>query len=176
MIASTGPCGTKVVVLFGAGASAFSGPTLCKSGTLRCPPVGNGPNGLFATLASEHGIAARLDSELQAALRDDFESGMRLLERMPSTWHVAFQRQIALHLANYSVTEENYYVRLLAPSFMRLKNIQYSTINYDMLLDQALRNYGFSIEGSPIESPSCQDPCVHKRVSETDAVYQPAIV
>ena len=87
---------------------------------------------------------------------EDFEAGMRLLERMPGTWHCAFQRQIALHLASYKVRPHNHYLELLAPSYMRSREIQYSTINYDMLLDQALGSYGLQIEGAPKDSPNPQ--------------------
>ncbi|MEO7009851.1 MAG: hypothetical protein ABI156_11950 [Caldimonas sp.] len=144
----------KVVLLFGAGASAFSGPVLYRGELNKSPPLGCGTNGLFAALVAEGGIAARFPSEVQAALIDDFEAGMRLLEHMPGTWHCAFQRQIALHLANYRIRPHNHYLDLLAPAHMRSRDVQYSTINYDMLLDQALGSYGLQIEGAPKDSPN----------------------
>lgn len=146
----------KVVLLFGAGASAFSGPVRYRGDLNRSPPLGCGPNGLFAALLREGGIAASFPAQVQAALIEDFESGMRLLERMPGTWHCAFQRQIALHLASYSIRPHNHYLELLAPTHMRSREVQYSTINYDMLLDQAFSSYGLQIEGSPKDSPSLQ--------------------
>lgn len=146
----------KVVLLFGAGASAFSGPVQYRGESNHSPPLGSGPNGLFAALISEGGIAAYFPSEVQAALIQDFEAGMRLLERMPGTWHCAFQRQIALHLASYKVRPHNHYLDLLAPRYMRSREVQYSTINYDMLLDQALGAYGLQIEGAPKDSPNSQ--------------------
>jgi hypothetical protein len=146
----------KVVVLFGAGASAFSGPVRYRGELNKSPPLGCGPNGLFAALLQEGGIAANFPAQVQAALIEDFEAGMRFLERMPSTWHCAFQRQIALHLANYRIRPNNHYLELLAPPHMRSREIQYSTINYDMLLDQALSRYGLQIEGCPRDSPNLQ--------------------
>jgi hypothetical protein len=144
----------KVVLLFGAGASAFSGPVRYRGRLNKSPPLGCGPNGLFAALLREGGIAASFPAQVQAALIDDFEAGMRLLERMPGTWHCAFQRQIALHLASYAIRPHNHYLELLAPPHMRSREVQYSTINYDMLLDQALNSYGLQIEGSPKDCPN----------------------
>ena len=109
----------KVVLLFGAGASAFSGPVRYRGDQNRSPPLGSGPNGLFAALLREGGVAASFPAQVQAALIEDFESGMHLLERMPGTWHCAFQRQIALHLASYSIRPHNHYLELLAPTHMR---------------------------------------------------------
>lgn len=146
----------KVVLLFGAGASAFSGPVRYKGALNQGPPVGCGSNGLFAALLREGGIAASFPTQVKAALIEDFELGMRLLERMPGTRHCAFQRQIALHLASYSLRPHNHYIELLAPAYMRSRELQYSTINYDMLLDQAFGTYGLRIEGSPNDSPSLQ--------------------
>jgi len=146
----------KVVLLFGAGASAFSGPVRYRGDLNKSPPLGCGPNGLFAALLEEGGIAASFPAEVQAALIADFEAGMRRLERMPGTWHCAFQRQIALHLASYRIRPHNHYLELLALPYLRSREVQYSTINYDMLLDQALSNYGLQIEGAPKDSPNPQ--------------------
>ena len=146
----------KVVLLFGAGASAFSGPVRYKGASNQGPPVGCGSNGLFAALLREGGIAASFPAQVKAALIEDFELGMRLLERMPGTWHCAFHRQIALHLASYSLRPHNHYLELLSPAHMRSRELQYSTINYDMLLDQAFGNYGLKIEGSPKDSRDLQ--------------------
>lgn len=145
---------TKVVVLFGAGASAFSGAVRYRDELGRNPPLGCGSTGLFAVLEREGGIAATLPAHVRAALTEDFEAGMRLLEGMPGTWHVAFQRQIALHLASYRAKPGNHYLQLWAAGDMRSKEIQYSTLNYDMLLDQALAAYGLRLEGCPMDSPS----------------------
>lgn len=147
---------TQIVLLFGAGASAFSGRVLYRGQAERCPPVGFGPNGLFAALRTEGGIAATFPSDIQSALVDDFEAGMRLLESMPGTFHCALQRQIALHLASYKIRRQNYYMQLLEPAYMRSKAVQYSTVNYDILLDQAFASYGLQIEGDSIDSPSPQ--------------------
>ena len=143
-------------MLFGAGASAFSGPVQYRSQLNTCPPLGSGDNGLFAAIQKEGGVAASLPTEIKAALMQDFESGMRLLEQMPYSLHCAFQRQIALHLASYRIRRHNLYCRLLAPPYMRSREIQYSTINYDMLLDQAFSTYGLQIEGGPRDSPNLQ--------------------
>lgn len=146
----------KVVLLFGAGASAFCGPVRYRGDLSESPPLGSGPKGLFAVLQQEGGIATQFHSEVQSALISDFEEGMRLIEGMPGTWHCEFQRQISLHLAGYRVRPNNHYLRLLSPSFMRSKEIQYSTINYDMLLDDAFNQYNLIVEGSPMDSPSPQ--------------------
>ena len=109
----------KYVLLLGAGASAFSGPVRYRGDLNQSPPLGSGPNGLFVALVREGGIAASFPAQVQAALTEDFESGMRLLVRMPGTWHCAFQRQIALHLASYRIRPRNHYLELLAPTHMR---------------------------------------------------------
>ncbi len=146
----------KVVLLFGAGASAFSGPTLYRGKVAMAPPLGRGPNGLFARMQAEGGVAMQIPAELHATLTDHFESGMKLLERLSLSFHCAFQRQIALHLASYRIRRNNLYLNLLAPPHMRSRELQYSTINYDMLLDQAFARFGLHIEGSPKDSPSRQ--------------------
>jgi hypothetical protein len=84
---STASAFMKLVVLFGAGATAFSGPVLFRTNgfaTSRTPPLGAGPNGLFAALRAEGGVAAQLPTAVQASLIDDFEVGMRQLEYFPS--------------------------------------------------------------------------------------------
>lgn len=146
----------KVVILFGAGASSFSGPTLYRGRAALAPPLGRGPNGLFARLLAEGGVAEQIPAELHPILTEDFEYGMRLLEGLPLSFHCAFQRQIALHLASYRIQRNNLYSKLLAPTHMRSRELQYSTINYDMLLDQAFARFGLQIEGSPKDSPNRQ--------------------
>lgn len=130
---------TKAVILFGAGASAFSGP--CAP---NCPPIGDR---LFERLLHEGGAAARLSEDLKRIFLDEgFEAGM--LQLSGARYYIAseIQRQLAVHLAGYRVEPGNYFLELVRHLGPRMRHLCFATLNYDLLLEQALGTYGVPVE------------------------------
>lgn len=142
----------SVVVIFGAGASAFCGPTIynAASGSMQsCPPVGNGPDGLFARLRLVSGYCSAFPTRLADSFVEDFERGMSMIQRGPTSLLVGMQREIALHLARYEIESGNYYSELLKSLDAHVNQVCWCTLNYDLLLEQAIRKCGFRVDHEP---------------------------
>lgn len=118
------------LILLGAGASFGSGDVQpC------CPPLGNGPDGLFARLEAAGGQAANLPDDLKALFRTDFEKGMAAFYEFAAGDIMRFQREMAEYLAAFSPGSENAYVRLIRTIGPR--RAVYASLNYDLLFELA---------------------------------------
>jgi hypothetical protein len=125
--------------LFGAGASA---------GSLDCiphvPPLGNGADGLFSKLRAR-GVAATLEDDLAAAFVQDFEGGMaRFRDAYPAKL-IEFQRDIARYFGQFSPGPDNVYRKLIRVVTASRRPVTFSTLNYDMLFEQAVNAEGGEI-------------------------------
>lgn len=123
------------LILVGAGASFGSGDVQpCR------PPLGNGPDGLFARLEAAGGQAASLPIDLRRQFRTDFEKGMALLYEYVDGDIMRFQREMAAYLGAFSPGEANAYVRLIRTIGPR--RAIYASLNYDLLFELAAASLG----------------------------------
>ena len=130
-----------VVMLFGAGASAFS------DDRSRTPPLGNE---LFDRLILEGGPAASLSEAHVLAFRTTgFEPAMAQILEVGTQHTVDFVRQVAAHLFNYRAGPNNTYLRLLRAIQPLRKRVLLASLNYDTLLEQALVEIGFQPAYNP---------------------------
>ena len=84
----------KVVILFGAGASAFSGE--CNP---CCPPLGDN---LFAELQLDGAPASELDEKyVEVFKKDGFEAGLDYSAELGSKFIVPFLQQMAIYFAKF---------------------------------------------------------------------------
>ena len=118
------------VILLGAGASYGSGNV-----EPHRPPLGNGPDGLFARLETAGGQAASLPSELKALFRADFEKGMAKFYDFTDGDIMRFQREMAAYLAQLTPGKANTYIRLIQTVGPR--RAIYASLNYDLLFELA---------------------------------------
>jgi len=118
------------VLLLGAGASFGSGDVQPHR-----PPLGNGPDGLFARLETTGGQAASLPSELKELFRDDFEKGMAKFYEYADGDIMRFQREMAAYLAQFTPGKANTYIRLIRTVGPR--RAIYASLNYDLLFELA---------------------------------------
>ena len=125
------------LILLSAGASFGSGDVQpC------CPPLGNGPDGLFTRLESAGGQAASLPDELKALFRADFERGMAQFYEFADGDIMRFQREMAAYLAEFRPGVSNAYVRLLRTIGPR--RAIYASLNYDLLFELAAASVGLN--------------------------------
>lgn len=125
------------LILLGAGASFGSGDVQpC------CPPLGNGPDGLFARLEGAGGQAARLPADLKALFRTDFEQGMAQFYEYADGDIMRFQREMAAYLAKFKPGAANAYIRLIRTIGPR--RAIYASLNYDLLFELAAASLGLS--------------------------------
>ena len=124
----------KITLLFGAGASYGSG--ACHPHT---PPLGNN---LFTEL-EKHGKAfSNLSAHNKKIFIDHgFELGMASL---PNDSRILnpLQKEIALYLSKFTIKPENAYVRFFSKLKLLLPSITIATLNYDILIEQALGYIG----------------------------------
>lgn len=95
----------KTVILFGAGASAFSEPS-----GVPVPPVGLR---LFDCLAEQGGVAASVNGPMRDAFRQNFERGMALFYQQREHDTSALLREMAIYFSQFYATEESCYRRLV---------------------------------------------------------------
>lgn len=119
-----------ITLIFGAGASFGS-----FAGHPNRPPLGNN---LFSELVKLNGAHAALDAtQKEIFLNCGFEAGMATIAN-DSRIINPLQKELACYLAEFQARPDNSYVRL----FNRLKlisnNIAIATLNYDLLIEQAL--------------------------------------
>jgi hypothetical protein len=125
------------LILMGAGASFGSGDVQpC------CPPLGNGPDGLFARLEEAGGQASSLPTDLRTLFRTDFEKGMAQFYEFADGDIMRFQREVASYLAAFRPGKGNAYVRLIRTIGPR--RAIYSSLNYDLLFELAAGSLGLN--------------------------------
>ncbi|MDD2810632.1 hypothetical protein [Rhodoferax sp.] len=125
------------LILLGAGASFGSGDVQpC------CPPLGNGPDGLFARLDAAGGQAASLPADLKTLFRTDFERGMTQFYEFADGDIMRFQREMAAYLAAFKPGGANAYVRLIRTIGPR--RAIYASLNYDLLFELAAGYLGLN--------------------------------
>ena len=144
----------EALVLFGAGASAYCGPTLHLTldgkVTPRCPPLGVGDNGLFRRMSEEGNVSCLLLRPIANIFERDFEIGMAILEEWPENIQHQFIRDISLHLARYTpASQANLYLKLLDDQSLRSNKVLFSSLNYDILFECAALSYGLIPEYKP---------------------------
>lgn len=120
----------SAVILLGAGASYGSGDV-----TPHRPPLGNGPDGLFARLEVAGGQAATLPNDLKDLFRSDFEKGMVQFYEHADGDIMRFQREMAGYLAQFAPGKNNAYIRLIRTVGPR--RAVYASLNYDLLFELA---------------------------------------
>ncbi len=120
-----------ILTIFGAGASY--GSFECKEG--RCPPLGNK---VFDDLVQLGGAFSRLPPELHPIFREiGFEAGMALVADSNASIN-PLQRELASFLVNFHITSNNTYYRLFREIRSIASDLAVATLNYDMLIEQAL--------------------------------------
>lgn len=121
----------KVLFLFGAGASAYSG---------ECYPT-NPPLGadLFEVMEKEGLVPSSIDTTIRNKFIKDFEEGMYLLNEQGSQFYNPFQRNLAKFFARFSPGRSNFYCQLLGRLKQRnfLWKTTFSTLNYDCLIERS---------------------------------------
>lgn len=130
---------TKLMVVFGAGASSYSGPCAPE-----CPPLGNW---LFEKLVEyKGGLPQKMVTEYGHIFRDEgFEAGMAAVAHLGSDAVIPVQRLTALYLSQFQIEYGNHYLRLMAALRPNLgMGVTFGTLNYDLLLEQALRSVGWN--------------------------------
>lgn len=158
----------KICFLFGAGASAFSElnqPYPRPPHPL--PPLGNQ---LFKKMKERGYIPDNLPKDLHARFEENFEEGMDRLTALSSDEYARFQIRLAVYLAQFSPSPENYYVQLCKIIISKKIDCVFSTLNYDLMIEEALelatcydssvlKPHG-SINFLPRYSGSMQDVCL----------------
>lgn len=125
-------------ILFGAGASFGSGPCVPHN-----PPLGNY---LFEDLRKLGGEFSKLPENIVKEFDENgFEAGMALVEDN-STIINPMQKEIACYLSKFKIKPENAYFRFFNKIKSCLHNVTVSTLNYDLLIEQALWNNGLNVD------------------------------
>ena len=120
--------------LFGAGASAFSGPCWPHR-----PPLGAG---LFAELKPLLRCAPSIEAGLEAMFKTDFEEAMDFLWRSNGALVQSFQQDLARYFLRFHPSHGNYYKTLLALLYAKKRRALLSTLNYDLLIERSLQQLG----------------------------------
>ncbi|QGT81556.1 hypothetical protein [Pseudomonas coronafaciens] len=124
-----------ILILLGAGASFGSEPN-AESLT---PPLGAH---LFNALEALGGEASKVPDEIKQVFRSDFETGMALYFEKHSYKLQAFHRELSHFLSGFAPSITSFYVQLLNEFGKR--NIVFSSLNYDMMLEEAAAKVGLS--------------------------------
>lgn len=130
-----------ISILFGAGASLGSG--ACFPMT---PPDGKR---LFHELVKLKGVFYCLhDNVKNVFVEQGFESGMAAVPNT-SDIIIPLQKELATYLSGFSIADGNAYSLLFKKIKHQLPSIAVSTLNYDLLIEQALdyNNINYSYEG-----------------------------
>lgn len=140
----------KQIFLFGAGASYGSG---------RCdphpPPLGKD---LFAALRPVLRCAAHIPADVECQFRSNFEAGMDALYQSKPNLIQSFQQDLARFFAAFSPRVGNHYYELIQLFRNKRTAPLLSTLNYDLLIEQALalwqvKYYHIPGMGSPTQVP-----------------------
>ena len=130
--------------LFGAGASRFSGECI------PCPPPLGGE--LFGALRARGGVAASVDSTLAAAF-GDFEAGMALFRSRYEGRTTTLLRETCAYLGEFKLGSRNHYRTLVQGLHDLPDQIVLSTLNYELLLEQAIIEAGMRVAYSGPPAP-----------------------
>ena len=87
------------------------------------------------------GIAAGLPDHLKAAFRENFEKGMAAYRVHVDGETMGFQRELAAYCARFTPGGSNVYLDLIRA--LGVKRVIYSSLNYDLLFEQAAAMLGF---------------------------------
>lgn len=129
-----------VTIIFGAGASYGSGENTCVPYN---PPLGKD---LFAHLVRMGGEFSRLSEESKLIFQTQgFEAGMATIEDDSRAIN-PLQKELACYLSGFEIRPGNGYIRLFNKLHNVLKDICIVTLNYDLLIEQALGLQGFNID------------------------------
>jgi hypothetical protein len=123
----------SVMILLGAGASFGSGD--CAPSP---PPLGKD---LFRRLRELGGFWATLDAELTGLFERDFEGGMEALYSRTNgdtTTLARLLREMAEYFLQFRLGANNAYRELVAASARSRRRVVFATLNYEMLLDDAI--------------------------------------
>jgi hypothetical protein len=143
--------------LFGAGASYGSGPCIPHA-----PPRGND---LFEALRKRGGVAAEFPTDIADTFAHDFEGGMDLLWERHNTQVTALLLDMAAYFAQFTAAEGNYYSRLISLLGGDRKRSTLVTINYDLLIEQAITSCGFLVAYHSLPVPKRNIPVLKIRGS-----------
>ncbi len=120
-----------VTLIFGAGASFGSGNCYPTN-----PPLGND---LFNELVKLDGAFSRLDKKMKNEFKKKgFEEGMALIQNDSSIIN-PIQKEVASYLSQFKVENDNAYVNLFKSIKEVINDITIVTLNYDLLIEDALR-------------------------------------
>lgn len=120
----------KATILFGAGASAFSGECSPEE-----PPLGHR---LFDELAKFGGPASKINGKYGHIFRDNFEAGMNELSKSDGHFAIPLLREMGKYLSSFKLGRNNAYCELIRNLEAYLSNVCFATLNYDCLIEQAL--------------------------------------
>jgi hypothetical protein len=126
----------RVLLLFGAGASAHSEPT-----GVPVPPLGDA---LFPELMATGNIPADLPPAVMDEFKkpDGFEIAMSKLAALDSSKYVPFLRGMAKYFATFMPSADSHYVRLFA-AFKASRSLAFlATLNYENLIEHSLIKAG----------------------------------
>ncbi|EMN6297104.1 hypothetical protein WB514_004612 [Vibrio parahaemolyticus] len=127
-----------ITFIFGAGASYGSG---------RCIPS-NPPLGihLYSELVKLGGAFSNLNGEAKKGFESEgFEAGMAAVPNN-STIINPLQKELACYLSSFNITQDNAYVRLFNRLRRHMDTINIVTLNYDLLIEQAICSAGLSVD------------------------------
>ncbi len=139
--------------VFGAGASAFSGPCLPMA-----PPFGND---LFDELVKRGGVASTVDADLVDAFRQNFEAGMTLFRQRRGFDVTTFLLEMADYFARFEPDAANLYVELLNGMSDSKRKFSIATLNYDLLIELAATRIGRTVSNT-LATPNRRDVIVLK--------------
>ncbi|OZY42532.1 hypothetical protein CJF43_05780 [Pseudomonas fragi] len=125
-----------ILVLLGAGASYGSEPV----NGLNTPPLGDK---LFGELCKLGGAASRVPSDIKKLFGKGFELGMAHFYERHSVLLQEFHRELSYYLSQFTPTNRSYYIKLL--ELLRGRDVIYSSLNYDMMLEEAVRMSGTNV-------------------------------
>lgn len=129
-----------ISLIFGAGASFGSGGCSPKN-----PPLGND---LFHELEELGGAFYRLDVSSKSVFRaDGFEAGMATVADDSRVIN-PLQKELASYLSKFTIKPDNAYARLFNKLANCLEKINLTTLNYDLLIEQAVNKQGCNIDYS----------------------------
>lgn len=134
------------LVLLGAGASHGSEPDR----NIRTPPLGNY---LFGELCALGGVASKIPDDIKKVFFDQgFEEGMALFNARINIQLQAFHRELSAYLADFVPTSQNYYLDLLKK--LGGRNVVFSSLNYDMMLEEAAIMIGMNVTYGVARAPN----------------------
>ncbi len=143
---------TRHLFLFGAGASAFSGPSLPQ-----CPPLGAN---LIDHLLPYLRAAPSIDNDLCSLFRRDFEEGMDAFWRRSPALLQNFQKDMAMYFSYFRPLPGNLYKQLIDAINNKPNQVLMSTLNYEIMLELAICQSGKYLSFYGFECPTNHIPVI----------------